>query len=152
LPPDLYKNFFLFRQQEGGYTALHLAAQKGSSQSIQSLVNATKDLLPEFISAVDHYGQTALHWAASQGNGAASTSFCEVMKPEDINIQATISQQTALHFAVQGGHLDVVRLLIAKGADVDLKDVEGRTALNWAQNHLSAETKEAMISLLTVNT
>lgn len=152
LSPTLYKNFFLVRQQEGGYTALHLAAQSNSSQSIQSLVNATKDPIPEFIPAIDHYGQTALHWTASQGNLAASTSLCDAMKPEDINIQTTRSQQTALHFAVQGGHLDVVKILIAKGADIHLKDVKGWTVLNWAQNYLSTESKETIISLLTVNT
>ena len=114
-------------------------------------MEATQDSIPEFISAVDEYGQTALHWAAGRGNLKASECLCKEMKSEGINIQMTVRQQTALHFAVQGGYTDIVRLLISSGADIDLKDVNGWTALDWARNH-PTESKEAIIKLLESQT
>ncbi|KAJ1382996.1 ankyrin repeat-containing domain protein, partial [Ochromonadaceae sp. CCMP2298] len=39
---------------------------------------------------------------------------------------------TAVHLACVKGHLDVLRLLLEKGADTDAKDVDGMTALHWA--------------------
>ena len=43
--------------------------------------------------------------------------------------------QTPLHLACQEGHLDVVRILIAYGASLELIDNEGRTPLDLAAGH-----------------
>ena len=40
--------------------------------------------------------------------------------------------QTALHIAVRKGHLDIVKLLVEKGSDVNAKDIAGRTPLWYA--------------------
>ena len=141
LPPELCKNFFLAKKNEG-YTALHIAVHANSNETIKSLVRATKDSILEFISAVDQYGQTALHWAAGRGNLNASTCLCEVMKPDEINIQMTNRQQTALHFAVQGGYTDIVQLLINSGADIDLKDVNGWTAFRYGPDIIQQGQKK----------
>jgi ankyrin repeat protein len=37
-----------------------------------------------------------------------------------------------LHNAAVYGHTEVVELLIAKNADINAKDEDGRTALDWA--------------------
>jgi ankyrin repeat protein len=37
-----------------------------------------------------------------------------------------------LHFATVLDHKEIVELLIATGADVNAKNKEGRTPLNWA--------------------
>jgi ankyrin repeat protein len=42
------------------------------------------------------------------------------------------NEQTALHWAAEGGHEAVVRLLVDRGADVNVKDKLGLTALYWA--------------------
>ena len=38
---------------------------------------------------------------------------------------------TALHWAVKGGHLAMVRLLLEHRADPSVRDVSGKTALRW---------------------
>lgn len=42
------------------------------------------------------------------------------------------SGRTALHFAAEGGHVDVVRLLIERGANVEAKDAADETPLHVA--------------------
>ncbi len=39
---------------------------------------------------------------------------------------------TALHFACNGNFIDIIRLLLANGADITAKDVDGDTPLHWA--------------------
>lgn len=39
---------------------------------------------------------------------------------------------TALHLAVQAGHVEVARLLLAHGADTDIMDAAGATAREYA--------------------
>mmetsp|Transcript_28242 Transcript_28242/g.63924 ORF Transcript_28242/g.63924 Transcript_28242/m.63924 type:complete len:182 (-) Transcript_28242:429-974(-) len=48
-------------------------------------------------------------------------------------IDKTVDGGTALHGASQGGHADVVELLLDGGAAIDAKsNEEGKTALHWA--------------------
>jgi ankyrin repeat protein len=42
---------------------------------------------------------------------------------------------TALHHAVRGGHREIVELLVERGANVDVEDVQGRTALMLAKEN-----------------
>jgi ankyrin repeat protein len=42
---------------------------------------------------------------------------------------------TPLQWAARGGHKEIVELLIAKAANVNAKNVEGQTPLDWAKGH-----------------
>lgn len=53
----------------------------------------------------------------------------------DVNAKATQHGQTALMLAVSHGRVDVVRLLLQCGADVNVQDADGSTALMCAAEH-----------------
>ena len=46
-------------------------------------------------------------------------------------------KQTALHYAAWHGHVDVAKVLIQNGADVNAVDKNKSTALHWAAEKLS---------------
>ena len=64
-------------------------------------------------------------------NGAA---IDEIPDNEDI-YESELEQGvgTALHAAVEAGKLETARLLLDRGASVDVRDSNGRTALELAQ-------------------
>jgi ankyrin repeat protein len=76
-------------------------------------------------------------WAAARGRAAAVQLFLDL--GFDVNafgrgdVPSKQQWQTALHTAAGEGHLDIVRLLLAAGADPDLHDKRfNATALGWA--------------------
>jgi ankyrin repeat protein len=52
---------------------------------------------------------------------------------------------TALILAAQNGHLEVLKLLIAKGADVNAKTKDGKTALILALKNVRQIIKEPLL-------
>lgn len=57
-----------------------------------------------------------------------------------MNATCRLTRTTALHLAVACGHEDVTTLLLARGADVRRRDVEGRQAV-----HLAAAVGDPMV-------
>lgn len=49
-----------------------------------------------------------------------------------ININGVFVGHTAMQAACQNGHLDVIRLLLAKGADANMQDSAGDSAVHHA--------------------
>jgi ankyrin repeat protein len=60
---------------------------------------------------------------------------------------------TALMPAASWGHSDIVAALLAKGAQVNLQDQEGRTALIWAAfgDGGTKDSRVAVVKLLLAN-
>ena len=50
----------------------------------------------------------------------------------DIDKRQPEKGYTAIQFASAFGHLDIVKYLIEKGANVNIQDIYGRTPLYWA--------------------
>jgi ankyrin repeat protein len=74
-------------------------------------------------------GQTALMFAASEGNTAAAAMLLEF--GAQIKAKST-KGYTALLFAVRNAHIDTVETLLAHGANVNDVAPDGTTALNMA--------------------
>ena len=77
-----------------------------------------------------------LHDAALWGNVKMVTRILDSGRI-DVN-QTTSTKETALMWAAQEGHFDVVQLLLARGARPDMRDERGRVASDMArrQGHL----------------
>ena len=52
-----------------------------------------------------------------------------IINPSNINQQDENNGFTALHYCAQNGYLQIAQLLIDNGADVNIKDKYGNTAL-----------------------
>jgi ankyrin repeat protein len=133
-----------------GWTALMSAADKGHLEIVKLLVaHGAK------IDARYYNSATALMWAAGSGHAAVVKFLID--NGADINSQEQggswigalggcddtlvgrcwyhTSMRTPLIFATQSGHVEVVKLLLEKGADFSLRDAKGMTALMHAAHY-----------------
>ena len=111
-----------------GVTPLMLAAKHGVNESIEPLLSRGAD-----IQAKDSDGNTALHHAASiEGNTLIIQKLLEnETGKQTINAQNSVGN-TALMSAVYNRQHDTVALLVNNGADVNVKNNEGKTAFDMA--------------------
>jgi hypothetical protein len=76
-------------------------------------------------------GSTAAHKAAQEGDLESLAKVLEVL--EDVVNKKDSNGWTPLHEGARAGHLEVVKLLVQKGADVNEVTVYGETPLYWAE-------------------
>jgi len=108
------------------YTALHWAASKGHYYVVEELLNMNADF-----DAKDSNGDTPLHLAAKTGSNDA------VYNNEDY--------QMYTDWAPKRRNCDVIEKLLSSKADVNAKDNNGETPLQWAA---MGGNKEAVKMLL----
>ncbi len=83
----------------------------------------------------DKQGFTALLLAADAGNMEIVVACLKKRAPPAIQINLDLlnnSKKTALLVATQKGHTEIVGVLLANGANPNIKDGNGMTALMWA--------------------
>ena len=102
-------NEISIQKEENKYTALHLAVQSNNIEIVQELLDKN---IPGFVGKQDVYGQTALHWAAGKGYNEIVDLLLDEMSDDAIKLQATDRKCTALDFATQGHHTEVINLLL----------------------------------------
>lgn len=81
------------------------------------------------MSEVDRSGRTELMNACIDKNFSAALSL--LTDDQDVNAIDN-DMHSALHFAVQSGSLEITKLLIEAGAEIDCKDSNGNTPLSDA--------------------
>jgi ankyrin repeat protein len=86
------------------------------------------------------YQGTALVWAAAKGRVRAVRRLLELGAGVDVLGTFGGPQHgvgtTALHHAAEGGHLEVIEVLLAAGADRDIEDaLYGSTPAGWAEHN-----------------
>ena len=112
-------------KNDNGRSPLQLASRSGALTTVKMLVKAGAD-----VRATDAKRATCLIFAAYFGH--IDTVRYLVGLPEvDLNHQDS-NNCTALHFAVQEKHADVVEVLIDAGADIETKNDEGGSPLHMA--------------------
>ncbi|XP_076127183.1 KN motif and ankyrin repeat domain-containing protein 1a [Alosa pseudoharengus] len=70
----------------------------------------------------------------------------ELFSKGDVNAKASQAGQTALMLAVSHGRMDMVKALLACGADVNVQDDEGSTALMCASEHGHVEIVKLLLA------
>ena len=97
-------------------------------------------LLPEFSSIVpnekqvDRSGYTPLHWSAQMGDKTITQLLLDNGSGSSDNTIHSVHAKskygrTPLHLAARDGHKDIIETLLAADADVNVKDIDGHTAL-----------------------
>ncbi len=86
----------------------------------------------------DFKGMTPLMWAATRGDSNMVREL--LLNGADVNFVHYKSGQNALIMAANGGHIDVIKILLEGGEKVDITtvDKEGHSALTIVQNNPSA--------------
>lgn len=124
----------LDQRAKNGDTALMLAAYLEQKDKVQQLIEAG--------AKVNQDGWTALHYATVVGNLEIVTMLIE--RHADINAE-TPNKTSPLMLAARRGEMSVVKLLIAGGADITLKNMHGWTARDFA---LESERRDIAALLL----
>jgi|SRR3990167_1207819 len=112
----------------------------GDSDRVRELL-ATQSGRAE-LDTVDHYGNTPLYWASSNGH-------LEVVKyllraGADPNITNNTGR-TPLSWASYQGYLKIVKELLHAGADPDIARANGGTPLWWASYHGRLEVVKVLL-------
>lgn len=119
-----------FRDQYG-HNALFFAIQKNSVEMVETLLKS--GARPDIIDPdPDRNYTTTLSVAALYGNPDIMALLLEYGGSSIIDFQDSKIQHTALHSAVNGGWLEVVKVLVEHGANSSLKSRQGLSALDLA--------------------
>jgi len=99
------------------------------------------------------YDPTVPYWRRCKGAEGPSTPCCTplhyavfcglqdiaeilaIEHPQDVNFQNVDDGSYTLHQALRGGHVDIARMLVGRGADVSTQDKSGSTALHFASRN-----------------
>jgi ankyrin repeat protein len=95
----------------GGYTALHFSSQRGHASTVARLLDARANA-----EARTSTGVRPLHLAAQGGSAAAVAALLD--RGADINAVDDTHGRTPIVFAASQNRLDAMRVLIARGADL----------------------------------
>lgn len=86
------------------------AVRKGDAAAVAAALDKGADVNAKF-----RYGMTALFKAAERGNADVTKVLLD--RGADVNVKDTFYRATAMSWALQNDHLEVVRLLLEKGAE-----------------------------------
>lgn len=91
------------------------AVRKGDAAGVTTALDKGADVNAKF-----RYGATALFKAAERGNAEVAKILLD--RGADVTVKDTFYQATAMSWALDGKHVDVVKLILAKSAE-DVDDV-----------------------------
>ncbi|XP_061617598.1 ankyrin repeat and sterile alpha motif domain-containing protein 1B isoform X3 [Phyllopteryx taeniolatus] len=114
-------------------TPLDLAALYGRLQVVRMLVSAHPNLM-----GVRGRRHTPLHLAARNGHRSTAQTLLEA----GMDVNCVTENGSALHEAALFGKTDVVRLLLHSGIDTNLRDSQGRTALDILREHPAVKSQQ----------
>uniref|UniRef100_A0A7N5K796 KN motif and ankyrin repeat domains 1 n=1 Tax=Ailuropoda melanoleuca TaxID=9646 RepID=A0A7N5K796_AILME len=143
ISPDVLRHVINMADGNGN-TALHYSVSHSNFEIVKLLLDAD-------VCNVDHQnkaGYTPIMLAALAAVEAEKDMRVveELFGCGDVNAKASQAGQTALMLAVSHGRIDMVRGLLACGADVNIQDDEGSTALMCASEHGHVEIVKLLLA------
>ncbi|XP_031149503.1 KN motif and ankyrin repeat domain-containing protein 4-like isoform X2 [Sander lucioperca] len=122
--------FLINLADDNGNTVLHYSL----SHCNYSIVSLILDTGVSDVSLQNKAGYTAVMLASltAPDSPGGMEVVRKLMELSNINIRSSQTGQTALHLAVRHGRVVMVRLLLSCGADANLQDSQGTTALMFA--------------------
>lgn len=163
-------------EKEGGGTALILASHSGDTKIVELLIEKGADIDAKYkngrtvlmlaasgeiasmliadgadIEAKDDEGKTALLHTVDKHKTEITALLID--KGADIEVKDDDLEHTALIMSALRGYVDIVELLLNRGADPSNGDYRGKTALDWvmeqeADNSVPKERRDRIIELL----
>jgi ankyrin repeat protein len=140
-----------------GQTPFLRAALSGDTSIMRLLVEHGADPnLPTNAGTTPLMAAAGVNWVVAQTYTESPAALLEAVElclelGNDINAQNSMGLSALLGAANRGSN-DIIRLLAERGADLNVIDVEGRSAIRWAEGvflaAVGAERKPATIALL----
>ena len=123
-----------------GRSPLHYAALNNRDPDvINVLVQAGSD-----VNVADQYGQTPLHIVVAQANLEVLPAFLK--SSVDLNAQNRWGQAPLLVAAIHHDHQVIMEMLLEAGADANVPNHAGSTALHWAAMRGRCEAMELLLA------
>jgi ankyrin repeat protein len=110
---------------QDGRVALLWAAQKGNLEIVTALIVARAD-----VDAVDSSGIAPVQWAVENGHADVVESLIDA--GARLDLRETTSGQGLMHRVSIYGHVDIAKLLLSRGTEVDAKDAAQKTPIYYA--------------------
>jgi hypothetical protein len=117
---------------------LWIMAKAGHTQLVAPLMNLSKvtrtciHLQPIMMNVkFGRLGKTQLHNCAKNGLTSSVKRLLSI-RNINVNVKDDVSGHTPLHYATNNGHIEITRLLLENGAEVNAKSNSGCTPLHWA--------------------
>ncbi|XP_034752748.1 KN motif and ankyrin repeat domain-containing protein 1-like [Etheostoma cragini] len=127
-----------------GNTALHYSVSNANFGIVKKLLDAEVCNVDQQNKA----GYTAIMLAALAAVESPEDMRVveQLFTKGDVNAKASQAGQTALMLAVSHGRMDMVRALLAQGAQINLQDDEGSTALMCSSEHGHADIVRLLLA------
>lgn len=136
-----------------GDTPLHWASFKGHVGCVLFLIEAAHNAMGGvYLEALNRDGGTALHAASNVGHVEVGRALLDspIMRSL-INHRMSNNGFSVISTAAFEGNSDFVALLLECGADTDIRNQNGSTALLLASAHGHHETVKVLLTLCNVN-
>lgn len=124
-----------YRQPRNNSGALLVAITYNKFNCVELLLDYDADTY-----VANHKGYTALMIASENGY----SDIVKLLLERKVYVDAVNewTGRTALIIASKNGHYDIVELLLESNADIDIKDMEKKTALMHVEYHISYKYRE----------
>lgn len=120
---------------QSGWSLLHFASHGGNVAIIETILSKGLD-----IDIKDNYGQDVTPLAVAVLFKNLEALNCLLNKGADPFVENNVSSVNSLHLAAIGGDIDIIKAILSRGFDINIRSTEGLTSLM-----LAAYTKNVVV-------